>query len=129
MNTRSTVNPVTLVNLTPHSVSIECEDNLPPLVVPPSGLVARLAPTERVLLDPLLILTTNPYREVPVTFVTYGDVIGLPEPVESTVYIVSAQVAARALRLDVLSPGTLVRDAAGVVVGCVGLAKHMQILR
>ena len=54
--------------------------------------------------------------------VTFGEVTGLPDPVEGTLYIVSALVrSALPARTDLASPGDLVRDAAGAVIGCKGL--------
>lgn len=54
---------------------------------------------------------------------TWGEVEGLPEPQEGTIYVVSSLVAARcAGRRDVFSPGTgpndgCVRDEKGRIVG------------
>jgi hypothetical protein len=53
---------------------------------------------------------------------TFGNIVGLPEPKDGTVYIVSAMVREAARdRIDVFSPGSLIRDDAGNVVGCDGL--------
>lgn len=46
-----------------------------------------------------------------------------PDP--ATVYIVSALVAETVRRPDVMSPGELVRDAAGVIVGAKGLCTYV----
>lgn len=60
---------------------------------------------------------------MPLSRTSYGAVEGLPEPKAGVIYIVSALVrAAVPGRLDVASPGELVRDAAGAVVGCKGLS-------
>jgi hypothetical protein len=53
----------------------------------------------------------------PVVSTKFGEVIGLPEPKPDTVYVVSALVASAVRRRDVLSPGSLVRDKEGRVVG------------
>jgi hypothetical protein len=48
-------------------------------------------------------------------------VVGLPEPSPDTLLIVSGMVKSAATgRTDLVSPGDLVRDAAGVVLGCKG---------
>ena len=59
---------------------------------------------------------------VPLSRVSYGTVEGLPEPAEGTLFVVSALVrSAVPGRSDVASPGDLVRDAGGNVIGCRGL--------
>ena len=101
------------VNLTPHALTIHREGDQTPLVLPPSGQVARVS-VERVRCGEL--------EGVPVFSNTYGDVTGLPPETLGEVYVVSAIVAGRvAHRTDVASPGELVRDAVGRVIGCLGL--------
>jgi hypothetical protein len=104
----------TLINLTPHSVIIGS------LTVPPSGTVARVAATRRQVGSiPLEDGTT-----VPAFVPAFGDVTDLPAPQKGAIYIVSAMVrshTAVAQRSDVASPGQLVRDAAGQIIGCDGL--------
>ena len=54
---------------------------------------------------------------------SFGAVEGLPEPQEGVLFLVSALVrAAVPSRHDVASPGDLVRDPEGRVVGCRNLA-------
>lgn len=66
-------------------------------IIPPSGSVARCA------------ATSTPA----------GAVEGLPDPSTGILFIVSALVrSAVPARADVASPGDLVRDAAGAVIGC-----------
>lgn len=94
---------MTLINLTPHAI------NLPGLTVPPSGTVARCRE-----------LTESAGTLNGVEFVTrrYGAVEGLPEPEEGVVYIVSALVRlALPERCDLASPGDLIRDETGQIVG------------
>lgn len=53
-----------------------------------------------------------------------GDVVGLPEPEEGTVYVVSVLVAERLPhRNDLRVPGGQVRDGDGRIVGCRSLAE------
>lgn len=106
-----------VVNLTPHVLNIHTEDGSV-LVVPPDGRLARAGvKTER--LPPIQVgqYTMSAARK------TLGEVQGLPEPERDVIYIVSYQ-AAQAVpdREDVFFPGEAVRDAAGNVVGCVGLS-------
>lgn len=95
-------------NLTPHAVTLVTADG--PITWPPSGQVARVS-TE---VEPVGYAGLAPLRvEQP------GPVTGLPEPQRGRWYIVSGQVrTACPERLDLVSPGALVRDENGQVVGC-----------
>ncbi len=64
-------------------------------------------------------------NDIPVFRTTFGEVEGLPEPQDDTLYIVSLLVRrARPYRGDLLSPGQLIRDAEGRPIGCKGLAAN-----
>ena len=106
-----------LINLTPHSLSLVGEGGT--LVVSPSGQLARLAVSREALpsLDIGGVI-------LPVCRPTLGEVTGLPLPEEGTICVVSALVAEAARRADVMSPGELMRDAAGVIVGASGLCSY-----
>lgn len=94
------------VNLTPHAVVIV---NGPPSIQP-SGTVARCSTT---------VTDAGTYAGVYLQRTVYGSVEGLPPPRDGVLYIVSALVrAAVPDRTDVASPGELVRDSNGAVVGC-----------
>ena len=100
-----------IINLTPHALIIHSGAFV--IEIAPSGAVARCKaasePAGRA--GPV-----NLYRT------TYGAVEGLPDPVDDTLYVVSGLVrAAVPARTDVASPGELVRNDAGAVVGCRGL--------
>lgn len=100
------------VNLTPHDLNVVAHDGSV-RVFPKSGSVARVSVQRlpREGLDGVLVSAN-----------VYGDVEGLPEPVEGVALVVSALVLARVPnRLDVFAPGELVRDEGGNVVGCKGL--------
>ena len=101
------------VNLTPHALNIVQSDGSV-YTLPPSGQVARVATTRTVVneIDGTEIFETQ-----------FGQVEGLPERNGQDLLIVSALVAQRANRADVYSPGELVRNDAGQVVGCRGLTK------
>lgn len=93
------------VNLTPHSIII-----VDALTLPPSGTVARCAATST---------PAGTHGKIALTRTAFGAVEGLPEPEAGVVFVVSALVrAAVPGRSDVASPGDLVRDASGVVIGC-----------
>jgi len=108
---------VNLVNLTPHEIVVYSSDTV--LRIPPSGRVARVATKE------VLVGSVN---GVPVFKTEYGDIEGLPEPKENTVYVVSLLVlqALRARgveRNDVVAPNSgpgphgAVRDSEGRIIG------------
>lgn len=98
----------TFVNLTPHAIVIVGGPTLPP-----SGALARCATKS---------VPAGEFGGVALSTTAYGAVEGLPEPAEGVLYVVSALVrAAVPHRADVASPGDLVRDAAGAVIGCRGL--------
>mgnify|MGYP000163574378 CR=1 FL=1 len=102
-----------LINLTPHKLNIVTENGT--VTVEPSGTIARCSVTN----TPVRILPNGVtlYRTV------YGEVTGLPEEQEGTIYVVSGLVrGAVPTRLDVASPGELIRNEEGQPVGCNGLS-------
>jgi hypothetical protein len=101
-----------LINLTPHPITIE-----------PAGYIAETIPPTA---PPARVKTVTTQlgvvRGVPIVAETLGAVEGLPDPTDGVCYIVSGMVrAAVPDRADVLSPGALIRDDAGRVVGCASL--------
>lgn len=104
-----------LVNLTPHALNIYDEDKMPVATLPAEPVPARVAVSRELI-----------GREfgVPIFRTVYGDINDLPEPETNTIFIVSLLVSqAVPSRLDVLSPGELLRDEKGQPIGCVGLTK------
>ena len=94
-----------LRNLTPHAIVLV---NGPTL--PPSGSIARCASSST---------PAGEHGGVALVRTVFGAVEGLPEPEAGVVFVVSALVrAAVPHRSDVASPGDLVRNEAGAVVGC-----------
>lgn len=94
---------ITLFNLTPHAIS------LPDRVIPPSGPIARCAEVTAPAgtVDGLELIRRS-----------YGEVTNLPASQADTYYIVSSLVrTALPARLDLLSPGDIIRDANGKIVG------------
>jgi hypothetical protein len=106
-----------LINLTPHEITIVREDNK--IVLPPSGTIARVATTRRV------VATIEVHgMTIPVHRVEFGQVENLPEPQPGTWYIVSAIVAQAAPgRDDLVIPDDAVRDEQGRIVGARALAR------
>ncbi len=103
-----------LVNLTPHRLDSHTPDGV--RQIEPSGSVARVATIET---------AADPIDGIPVALTSFGEVVGLPDPQEGVILIVSGIVADAARRPDVVSPGPLIRDAAGQPAGCRGLARRV----
>lgn len=103
---------MTLVNLTPHALHLVLP-NGDTQTVAPSGTVARCASQSS---------PAGNWDGVPLSRTTFGAVQDLPAPQAGTLFVVSALVRqAVPDRTDVASPGDLLRDADGAVVGCKGL--------
>jgi hypothetical protein len=103
------------VNATPHTLNIVCADGSIREIAP-SGIVPRLGQTRE---------KTHILDGIEVFHVRLGELENLPEEDEDgeTVYIVSRMVLDAAPgRGDLLSPGELVRDWSGKVIGCQGLS-------
>lgn len=105
-----------IVNLTPHTVTIVGEDGATVATIAPSGLVARVATKSE--------MVGKTESGIPLFATRYGQVTGLPEPEPDTIYVVSGMLLnAVPHRTDVWQPGELLRDESGRVVGCVGLSR------
>ena len=107
---------MTIINLTPHTLNIIGADGSVREEAP-SGVVARVT-TSRT--------QTGEVHGLPLFTTTYGEVTGLPAPVEGVILVVSGLVAGHPSvrdRADVYSPGELVRGADGQPVGCRGLTR------
>ena len=101
----------TLMNLTPHDVVI-VRDGAPNIVLPRGHKVPRVLASHRPVGD---------VHGIPCMRAEYGEAVDLPpyDREADMLYIVSAMVRAAAPgRTDLASPGDLVRDATGVVLGC-----------
>ena len=107
-----------IANLTPHEVKIVDGGNNVVAVFPSDG-VAR-ASQHDVLVDEI--------NSIPVVKTEFGEVLGLPEPAEDTVFIVSritveAACAQGLSTDDLLITSGAVRDDQGRIVGCRALAR------
>lgn len=107
------------INLTPHAITVIRTEG-PSMTIAPEAVPARVSQKNVIskIVDGVAVYTAE-----------FGDVVGLPAPQVDTIYIVSAMVKsalrARAshgldTRRDCVSPGNLLRDAAGNVIGCEG---------
>lgn len=92
-----------LVNLTPHAITVKA-DGLT-ATFPPSGDVARVD-TKNSTDNPIMV-AHGFSMEVPLSTVTTYGVVGLPDPEENVIFVVSAMVAQQCLhRIDVVAPDT-----------------------
>ena len=100
------------VNLTPHTINIVTPIGTS-FNIPPSGEIARVATTYRVV---------DEINNISIYECFYGDITGLPDCNGQDYFIVSGLVkTAVPHRTDVFSPGELIRDENGKPVGCRGL--------
>ena len=113
---------ITYLNLTPHALNVRALDKstlvLPPSPDGPARVVYDRLPPEQ---------TTIAGHEIAISVAgSPREIIGLPEPEPGVVYIVAKAVADAAPggRGDLMSPGRLLRDADGNVVGCDGLTRR-----
>lgn len=106
---------LTIVNLTPHSLNI-VKQNGEKITIESSG-VARVK-EERI--------KTGEINGITLYKTSYSDVEGLPPKATGTYYVVS-MLTAQAVpnRNDVLTPGNLIRDEHGVIIGCEGLNSNI----
>jgi hypothetical protein len=109
---------VGFINLTPHKVTVyDLEGKKVIAEIPPSGMVARVAVTSRIV---------GEIAGIPVRKTEYGEVENLPDPMPDTYYVVSTVVLIALKekgihRPDVIAPDTnpdsVIRDSEGRVIG------------
>jgi hypothetical protein len=119
-----------IINLTPHPIDVYAPDvpgivdpqrHKPLISIEPSGVVARLG---EVVLDDLRLAPRVGAEAVRITRVEYGHAVDLPDVRPKTWYVVSLPLAlALPGRRDLLVSYRQVRNSAGTVVGCRGLAR------
>lgn len=103
-------------NLTPHDITVYLLGYGRTKVFSRSGKVARVSQKFE-----KFGTVCNEGNDIPLFRSQLGDVIDLPESEENNYFIVSAMVKQAAPdRLDLVSPGELLRDDKGQVVGCNG---------
>ena len=106
---------MTIINLTPHAITFLDENNSVLATVEPSGVVARAAQTRDRISE---------VNGIPVNQCSYGEVTGLPDPQDGTIYLVSALTAqACRNRNDVFITDDAVRDDSGRIIGCRAIAR------
>lgn len=107
-----------ITNCTPHPVTVLGENRGLggwSITFPPSGIVARVS-TEAA--------DVGGIRGIPLVRRSFGPVVDLPPSVAGQYLLVSSMVASACPdRPDLVVPGELVRDDAGTIIGCWGLAR------
>lgn len=106
---------LTIVNLTPHNLNI-VKQNGEKITIESSG-VARVK-EERIKIGEL--------NGIALYKTSYSDVEGLP-PKSADIYYVVSMLTAQAVpdRDDILTPGNLIRDEHGIIIGCEGLNSNI----
>jgi len=122
------MNDINIVNLTPHQivlkwVKIETDPIPYELVIPPSSKSARVE--SRCIINKLLP------NGIPIYEYRFGDVVGLPDPKENTIYIISRLVAEAIAvsgekRDDIYVVAETIRNSEGVIIGASGLSKILS---
>jgi|LakMenE01Jun11ns_1017448.scaffolds.fasta_scaffold9535796_2 hypothetical protein len=110
------MNQVSIVNLTPHDITVISEGKS--LVFPKVLKTARVSSKTEFLTN-----FDTPEMSIPLTQVVFGELEGLPEPIEGVFFIVSRIVREAAKdRTDLLVPQGLIRDENGQPIGCESLS-------
>jgi hypothetical protein len=105
----------TIVNLTPHSISLYNVRTGAYDSIAPSGTLARVSSAT---------VSCGTVGDYALTATSYGVVEGLPNPQPDTIYVVSSLVAQRVSdRTDVFVPNESVRDEQGRIIGCKSLGR------
>lgn len=111
-----------LKNLTPHEVKIFKLNGVTPdldIVIEAGEAIARVS-CEYIKVDKT-VEGVDLYRTV------FGEVTGLPDYEEGVYLLVSTMVReALPLRSDLVSPGQLLRNDKGEVIGCLGLVGNFN---
>ena len=109
------------INLTPHALQVKSLDGEMITILPdaegPARVIYDHLPPEQVTIggSEVAVAVAGPVKEI----------IGLPEPQPDMVFVVAKAVSdAAPNRGDLMSPGRLLRDAEGKVIGCDGLTRR-----
>jgi len=99
-----------IINMTPHDVTVYGENNQVISIYKASGKLIRLSQRNE---------TVGDIDDIPTIKVVFGEPEGLPEYDPDIIYIVSAFVkSALPDRTDLVVPSDPVRDPDGRIIGC-----------
>ena len=96
-----------IINLTSHTIN----ELITGKSFPTSNMEARVGTKQQVSCKRL---------GIPVYATLFGEITGLPDPMDDTFYIVSAMVLNASNRTDIMAPGNVRRDEKDKVIGCRG---------
>jgi hypothetical protein len=103
-------------NLTPHDLHLVIDGAIHTIPRDPDAVIPRVVATPTVI---------GAVDGIPLTTVVLGAPEGVPDPVDGVFYVVSAMLRdACPTRKDLLSPGDVVRDADGKIIGCKSLVQN-----
>lgn len=111
------------INLTPHTLNVKASSGDFVTILPdadgPARVIYDQLPPEQIRVgnfDSFEVTVAGSPREI----------VNLPDPQPNIIFIVAKAVADAAPRHrgDLMSPGRLIRDADGKVVGCDGLTRR-----
>ena len=106
----------TLVNCTPHPITLLDSNNQEVMKLEKGVVVPRVAQTTK---------NVGQLNGIAITETSFGEVVDLPEPQDNTYLIVPRLVmSACPKRTDLLVPNELVRDDLGGIIGCKSLARN-----
>lgn len=112
---------VSFMNLTPHDVKIVVAEGQE-VVIKPSGAIARCTEVPMNKSETRTVVFNG--AAITLRKQVWSDVVGLPDPQDGVLYIVSGIVRDRVKRDDVVAPDTslgAVRDDSNRIVGVMGL--------
>lgn len=105
-----------IINLTPHDITVISEGVT--ITFPKFPVSARVSSKTEFVTN-----FDTPEGSIPLTQVVFGELEGLPDPIENKFFIVSRIVREAAKdRTDLLVPQGLIRDANGQPIGCESLS-------
>lgn len=111
------------INLTPHALNVKAASGNFVTILPdaegPARVIYDQLPPEQIRVgnfDSFEVAVAGSPREI----------IGLPDPQPNIIFVVAKAVADAAPRHreDLVSPGRLIRDADGKIIGCDGLTRR-----
>lgn len=106
----------TIINCTPHPITIFGANNEVLLQLPKGETVPRLTQSSQ---------TVQNIAGIPITETVFGETTDLPQQQAGVFLIVSRLVlAANPDRSDLLVPNDMVRDDSGNIIGCKSLARN-----
>jgi len=125
--TTNTVTRTKFINLCPHPIHLVGENGAV-VTFAESGTVARVD-IRKTKKQVTVEVAEGVYLNMEVTEVEHAEVVGLPEPQEGVIYLVSSYVAQYTKRPDCICPNTdstAIKDENGKIIGVRGFLTFTQ---